>query len=101
MVSLKNDLFTRLLSVLNSFLPPTTVTESQSLKQRLGKGNIQARLGRPVGAMMRGGGAVGVRGAVRGMIRGGLRGRGRGGVLRGALALRGSQSVGLTLEQVC
>lgn len=61
---------------------------AQSLKQRLGKGNIQARLGRPVGAMMRGG-AIGGRGAIRGMIRGGLRGRGRGGVLRGALALRG------------
>ncbi|XP_075907599.1 chromatin target of PRMT1a isoform X2 [Nelusetta ayraudi] len=66
------------------------LSHKQSLKQRLGKGNIQARLGRPIGAMMRGG-AIGGRGAMRGMIRGGLRGRGRGGVLRGALALRGKR----------
>uniref|UniRef100_A0AAY5LBV4 Chromatin target of PRMT1 protein C-terminal domain-containing protein n=1 Tax=Esox lucius TaxID=8010 RepID=A0AAY5LBV4_ESOLU len=46
----------------------------QSLKQRLGKSNIQARLGRPIGALMRGGA--------------GGRGRGRG-ALRGAMALRG------------
>uniref|UniRef100_A0AAR2JLJ8 Chromatin target of PRMT1 protein C-terminal domain-containing protein n=1 Tax=Pygocentrus nattereri TaxID=42514 RepID=A0AAR2JLJ8_PYGNA len=51
----------------------------QSLKQRLGKSNIQARLGRPIGSLMRGG--VGGRG---------LRGRGRGGAMRGALALRGA-----------
>uniref|UniRef100_A0A4W4DQR5 Chromatin target of PRMT1a n=1 Tax=Electrophorus electricus TaxID=8005 RepID=A0A4W4DQR5_ELEEL len=48
----------------------------QSLKQRLGKSNIQARLGRPIGPLMRGGA-------------GGLRGRGRGGTMRGAMALRG------------
>lgn len=79
--------------VLNS----STTTITQSLKQRLGKGNIQARLGRPVGAMMRGG-AIGGRGAMRGMIRGGLRGRGRGGVLRGALALRGAQFKRWTID---
>lgn len=62
----------------------------QSLKQRLGKSNIQARLGRPIGPLMRGGlggrgfGVAGMRGATRG-----LRGRGRGGAMRGALALRG------------
>ncbi|KAJ8335140.1 hypothetical protein SKAU_G00407790 [Synaphobranchus kaupii] len=64
----------------------------QSLKQRLGKSNIQARLGRPMGALMRGGpGARGyAMGGLRGMPRGGLRGRGgRGGVFRGALSLRG------------
>ncbi|GAA6092495.1 chromatin target of PRMT1a isoform X1 [Tachysurus ichikawai] len=61
----------------------------QSLKQRLGKSNIQARLGRPIGPLMRGGlggrgfGVAGMRGATRG-----LRGRGRGGAMRGALALR-------------
>lgn len=60
----------------------------QSLKQRLGKSNIQARLGRPVGALMRGG-PPGGRGGMRGMNRGGLRGRGRGGIMRGALSLRG------------
>lgn len=60
----------------------------QSLKQRLGKSNIQARLGRPVGALMRGG-AAGGRGGMRGMARGGLRGRLRGGTMRGALSLRG------------
>ncbi|XP_062865595.1 chromatin target of PRMT1a [Trichomycterus rosablanca] len=62
----------------------------QSLKQRLGKSNIQARLGRPVGPLMRGG--PGGRGFPMGGMRGagrGLRGRGRGGVMRGALALRG------------
>ncbi|XP_036421891.1 chromatin target of PRMT1a [Colossoma macropomum] len=63
----------------------------QSLKQRLGKSNIQARLGRPIGSLMRGGaggrgfGMGGMRGAARG-----LRGRGRGGTMRGALALRGA-----------
>ncbi|KAL4646709.1 chromatin target of PRMT1 protein-like [Arapaima gigas] len=63
----------------------------QSLKQRLGKGNIQARLGRPVGALR--GVPVG-RGfpvaGLRGITRGGLRGRGgRGAAARGALSLRG------------
>lgn len=64
-------------------LPPWLHT--QSLKQRLGRGNIQARLGRPMAPMMRGGGGRGL----RGMTRGGLRGRARGGVMRGALSLRG------------
>ncbi|KAF7686462.1 chromatin target of PRMT1 protein [Silurus meridionalis] len=62
----------------------------QSLKQRLGKSNIQARLGRPIGSLMRG--AVGGRGfgvpGMRGAMRG-LRGRGRGSAMRGALVLRG------------
>ncbi|XP_056154301.1 chromatin target of PRMT1a isoform X2 [Lampris incognitus] len=60
----------------------------QSLKQRLGKSNIQARLGRPIGSLMRGG-ATGGRGGMRGMARGGLRGRVRGGAIRGALSVRG------------
>ncbi|CAJ1083690.1 chromatin target of PRMT1 protein [Xyrichtys novacula] len=64
------------------------LNHKQSLKQRLGKSNIQARLGRPVGALMRGGPAGG-RGGMRGMTRGGLRGRARGGAMRGALSLRG------------
>ncbi|XP_031597979.1 chromatin target of PRMT1a [Oreochromis aureus] len=66
------------------------LNHKQSLKQRLGKSNIQARLGRPVGALMRGG-LPGGRGGMRGMNRGGLRGRGRGGVMRGALSLRGKR----------
>ncbi|XP_030596317.1 chromatin target of PRMT1a [Archocentrus centrarchus] len=66
------------------------LNHKQSLKQRLGKSNIQARLGRPVGALMRGGPAGG-RGGMRGMNRGGLRGRGRGGIMRGALSLRGKR----------
>ncbi|KAI3358470.1 hypothetical protein L3Q82_014709, partial [Scortum barcoo] len=69
------------------------LNHKQSLKQRLGKSNIQARLGRPVGALMRGG-AVGGRGGMRGMTRGGLgglRGRARGGAMRGALSLRGKR----------
>ncbi|XP_035291200.1 chromatin target of PRMT1b [Anguilla rostrata] len=60
----------------------------QSLKQRLGKSNIQARLGRPVGALR--GGAVGrgfPMGGLRGTTRGGI--RGRGGTMRGAMSLRG------------
>ncbi|CAK6970590.1 chromatin target of PRMT1a [Scomber scombrus] len=65
------------------------LNHKQSLKQRLGKSNIQARLGRPVGALMRGG-ALG-RGGMRGMTRGGPRGRGRGGLMRGALSLRGKR----------
>ncbi|KAF3834450.1 hypothetical protein F7725_025654 [Dissostichus mawsoni] len=66
------------------------LNHKQSLKQRLGKSNIQARLGRPVGALMRGG-APGGRGGMRGMNRGGLRGRARGGIMRGALSLRGKR----------
>uniref|UniRef100_A0A3Q3X179 Chromatin target of PRMT1 protein C-terminal domain-containing protein n=1 Tax=Mola mola TaxID=94237 RepID=A0A3Q3X179_MOLML len=65
------------------------LNHKQSLKQRLGKSNIQARLGRPVGALMRGG-AAGSRGGMRGMTRGGLRGRARGGIMRGGLSLRGA-----------
>ncbi|XP_078526605.1 chromatin target of PRMT1 protein isoform X1 [Lissotriton helveticus] len=66
----------------------------QSLKQRLGKSNIQARLGRPVGALPRG--VIGGRGAVlgpRGLARGGVRGvRGVRGLPRGGMALRGLPS---------
>ncbi|KPP70099.1 chromatin target of PRMT1 protein-like [Scleropages formosus] len=63
----------------------------QSLKQRLGKSNIQARLGRPVGALR---GVPGGRGfpvaGLRGITRGGLRGRGgRGASTRGVMSLRG------------
>ncbi|XP_061615648.1 chromatin target of PRMT1a [Phyllopteryx taeniolatus] len=65
------------------------LSHKQSLKQRLGKSNIQARLGRPVGMGMRGV-PVGGRGGMRGMTRG-LRGRGRGGMMRGALSLRGKR----------
>ncbi|XP_077405074.1 chromatin target of PRMT1a isoform X2 [Vanacampus margaritifer] len=65
------------------------LSHKQSLKQRLGKSNIQARLGRPVGMGMRGG-VIGGRGGMRGMTRG-LRGRGRGGMMRGALSLRGKR----------
>ncbi|KAL4624825.1 chromatin target of PRMT1 protein-like [Arapaima gigas] len=64
----------------------------QTLKQRLGKSNIQARLGRPAGSLMRGapGGRGFPLGGLRGMPRGGLRGRGgRGSALRGGLSLRG------------
>ncbi|XP_036395652.1 chromatin target of PRMT1b [Megalops cyprinoides] len=62
----------------------------QSLKQRLGKSNIQARLGRPLGAVRGGPGGRGFpMGGLRGMTRG-LRGRGgRGGAMRGAMSLRG------------
>ncbi|XP_069507215.1 chromatin target of PRMT1 protein isoform X2 [Ambystoma mexicanum] len=63
----------------------------QSLKQRLGKSNIQARLGRPVGSIPRG--ALGGRGVTlgpRGLPRGGIRGvRGVRGLPRGGMALRG------------
>jgi len=66
----------------------------QSLKQRLGKSNIQARLGRPIGALMRAGGAAG-RGGIQGITRGSLRGRIRG-AARGSLGLRGKRiSAGL------
>ncbi|XP_055081385.1 chromatin target of PRMT1a isoform X2 [Periophthalmus magnuspinnatus] len=71
------------------------LNHKQSLKQRLGKGNIQARLGRPVGLMR---GAVGGRG-LRGIGRGMGRGRGRGGpVLRGALSLRGKRMGGVPMR---
>ncbi|XP_053331255.1 chromatin target of PRMT1 protein [Spea bombifrons] len=63
----------------------------QSLKQRLGKSNIQARLGRPVGGLARGamgirGGGVGLRGSHRGVMR---IARGGRGMQRGAQVLRG------------
>uniref|UniRef100_A0A8C6WXD1 Chromatin target of PRMT1a n=1 Tax=Neogobius melanostomus TaxID=47308 RepID=A0A8C6WXD1_9GOBI len=71
------------------------LNHKQSLKQRLGKGNIQARLGRPMGLMR---GAVGGRG-LRGFGRGMGRGRGRGGpVLRGALSLRGRRMGGMPMR---
>lgn len=60
------------------------------MKQRLGKSNIQARLGRPVGTLARG--ALGGRGLAlgqRGLPRGALRGRGARAMLRGGVALRG------------
>ncbi|XP_039944210.1 chromatin target of PRMT1 protein isoform X2 [Hirundo rustica] len=62
----------------------------QSLKQRLGKSNIQARLGRPAGTLARG--ALGGRGLAlgqRGLPRGALRGRGARAMLRGGVSLRG------------
>ncbi|KAG8430624.1 hypothetical protein GDO86_020266 [Hymenochirus boettgeri] len=63
----------------------------QSLKQRLGKSNIQARLGRPVGILPRGsvglrGAGMGLRGSQRGMMRGGRGARGMG---RGSMTMRG------------
>ncbi|NXP77829.1 CHTOP protein, partial [Ramphastos sulfuratus] len=65
--------------------------KQKSLKQRLGKSNIQARLGRPAGALVRGamggrGLAMGQRGLPRGAMRGG---RGARALLRGGLPLRG------------
>lgn len=65
--------------------------KQKSLKQRLGKSNIQARLGRPIGAVARG--AIGGRGLPiiqRGLPRGGLRGgRATRTLLRGGMSLRG------------
>ncbi|XP_030043063.1 chromatin target of PRMT1 protein isoform X1 [Microcaecilia unicolor] len=65
--------------------------KQKSLKQRLGKSNIQARLGRPVGVLPRG--AMGGRGVLlgpRGSPRGGVRGgRGGRGLARGGMLLRG------------
>uniref|UniRef100_A0A670ZQJ6 Chromatin target of PRMT1 protein C-terminal domain-containing protein n=1 Tax=Pseudonaja textilis TaxID=8673 RepID=A0A670ZQJ6_PSETE len=61
----------------------------QSLKQRLGKSNIQARLGRPAlarGAFGGRGLPMGQRGLARGALRGG---RGARGLLRGGIPLRG------------
>ncbi|NXH15825.1 CHTOP protein, partial [Bucco capensis] len=65
--------------------------KQKSLKQRLGKSNIQARLGRPVGALTRGAMAgrglpMGQRGLPRGAMRGG---RGARAMLRGLPPLRG------------
>ncbi|XP_068603401.1 chromatin target of PRMT1a isoform X2 [Brachionichthys hirsutus] len=67
------------------------LNHKQSLKQRLGRSSIQARLGRPAGALPRGG-AAGGRGGMRGVTRG-LRGRARGGAMRGALSLRGKRAL--------
>ncbi|CAN8206917.1 unnamed protein product [Coccothraustes coccothraustes] len=64
--------------------------KQKSLKQRLGKSNIQARLGRPAGTLARG--ALGGRGLAlgqRGLPRGALRGRGARAMIRGGVALRG------------
>ncbi|NWW72386.1 CHTOP protein, partial [Climacteris rufus] len=64
--------------------------KQKSLKQRLGKSNIQARLGRPAGALARG--ALGGRGLAlgqRGMPRGAMRGCGARAMIRGGVALRG------------
>nr|KAF6315915.1 chromatin target of PRMT1 [Pipistrellus kuhlii] len=70
--------------------------KQKSLKQRLGKSNIQARLGRPIGALARG--AVGGRGLPmiqRGLPRGGLRGgRATRTLLRGGMSLRGRGMIG-------
>ncbi|NXA56629.1 CHTOP protein, partial [Nothocercus julius] len=64
--------------------------KQKSLKQRLGKSNIQARLGRPAGALARGamggrGMSMGQRGLPRGAMRGG---RGARALLRGGIPLR-------------
>ncbi|NXC72283.1 CHTOP protein, partial [Anhinga anhinga] len=65
--------------------------KQKSLKQRLGKSNIQARLGRPAGPLARGamggrGLSMGQRGLPRGAMRGG---RGARALLRGGVPLRG------------
>uniref|UniRef100_A0A2K6TYK5 Chromatin target of PRMT1 protein C-terminal domain-containing protein n=1 Tax=Saimiri boliviensis boliviensis TaxID=39432 RepID=A0A2K6TYK5_SAIBB len=69
----------------------TLKLQQKSLKQRLGKSNIQARLGRPIGALARG--AIGGRGQPviqRGLPRGGLRGgRATRTLLRGGMSLQG------------
>ncbi|XP_014647359.1 PREDICTED: chromatin target of PRMT1 protein isoform X5 [Ceratotherium simum simum] len=69
---------------------------TKSLKQRLGKSNIQARLGRPIGTLARG--AIGGRGLPiiqRGLPRGGLRGgRATRTLLRGGMSLRGRGMIG-------
>ncbi|KFM03044.1 Chromatin target of PRMT1 protein [Aptenodytes forsteri] len=64
--------------------------KQKSLKQRLGKSNIQARLGRPAGPLARGamggrGLSMGQRGLPRGAMRGG---RGARALLRGGVPLR-------------
>ncbi|NWR39358.1 CHTOP protein, partial [Tachuris rubrigastra] len=69
--------------------------KQKSLKQRLGKSNIQARLGRPAGALARG--TLGGRGLTlgqRGIPRGALRGRGARAMIRGGAVLRGGLRVG-------
>ncbi|NXA43977.1 CHTOP protein, partial [Eudromia elegans] len=67
--------------------------KQKSLKQRLGKSNIQARLGRPAGPLARGamggrGMSMGQRGLPRGAMRGG---RGARALLRGGIPLRGER----------
>ncbi|XP_057592897.1 chromatin target of PRMT1 protein-like [Hippopotamus amphibius kiboko] len=70
--------------------------KQKSLKQRLGKSNIQARLGRPIGALARG--AVRGQGLPiiqRGLPRGGLHGgRATRTLLRGGMSLRGWGMIG-------
>ncbi|NXC22191.1 CHTOP protein, partial [Corythaeola cristata] len=71
--------------------------KQKSLKQRLGKSNIQARLGRPAGALARGamggrGLSMGQRGLPRGAMRGG---RGARALLRGGIPLRGESRRGM------
>ncbi|KAL2300462.1 hypothetical protein Nmel_010103 [Mimus melanotis] len=76
--------------LLHDSCPFPNLLFQKSLKQRLGKSNIQARLGRPAGTLARG--ALGGRGLAlgqRGMPRGALRGRGARAMLRGGVALRG------------
>ncbi|NXE57376.1 CHTOP protein, partial [Casuarius casuarius] len=70
--------------------------KQKSLKQRLGKSNIQARLGRPAGPLARGamggrGISMGQRGLPRGAMRGG---RGARALLRGGIPLRGRGMAG-------
>ncbi|XP_010563883.1 PREDICTED: chromatin target of PRMT1 protein isoform X3 [Haliaeetus leucocephalus] len=70
--------------------------KQKSLKQRLGKSNIQARLGRPAGPLARGamggrGLSMGQRGLPRGAMRGG---RGARALLRGGVSLRGRGMTG-------
>lgn len=74
-----------------TFLFLTNLLFQKSLKQRLGKSNIQARLGRPAGPLARGamggrGLSMGQRGLPRGAMRGG---RGARALLRGGVSLRG------------
>ncbi|NXP48604.1 CHTOP protein, partial [Heliornis fulica] len=69
--------------------------KQKSLKQRLGKSNIQARLGRPAGLLARGamggrGLSMGQRGLPRGAMRGG---RGARALLRGGVPLRGQMGL--------
>ncbi|NWS63190.1 CHTOP protein, partial [Chunga burmeisteri] len=71
--------------------------KQKSLKQRLGKSNIQARLGRPAGPLARGamggrGLSMGQRGLPRGAMRGG---RGARALLRGGVPLRGRYRRGM------
>ncbi|NXG39768.1 CHTOP protein, partial [Dromaius novaehollandiae] len=71
--------------------------KQKSLKQRLGKSNIQARLGRPAGPLARGamggrGISMGQRGLPRGAMRGG---RGARALLRGGIPLRGQYCRGM------